>query len=170
MQIQYISTYFLETKPERESSYNYKSIVTILAVSTCLPLATFVVFSYLAFSYSKWIAKRATKYLEETNKKVDMTSVTKSDEPKYAYGATEMSQISKTGKPQDICIQNNEKTCAIVETFSNTKCEVPNLQGDIPYQEIICHEEINQLQPQENFVSNTNFHKVYQEIRQKTEG
>ena len=60
--MQFISTYFFETKERDED--NYKSIVKIFAVSICLPIATCIVFSYLAFHYSEWIAKQATRYIE----------------------------------------------------------------------------------------------------------
>lgn len=60
--IQSISTYYFETKERDED--NYKSIVRIFAASIYFPCATYVVFSYLAFSYSLWIATYAIKYIK----------------------------------------------------------------------------------------------------------
>ena len=58
---QFISTYYFETKARDKD--NYKCIVRIFAVGIIFPCATFIVFGYLVFFYSKWIAKFATKYI-----------------------------------------------------------------------------------------------------------
>ena len=58
---QFISTYYFETKAKDKD--NYISIAKIFAAGIIFPCATFVVFGYLLFFYSEWIANFATKYI-----------------------------------------------------------------------------------------------------------
>ena len=84
---QFISTYYFETKA-RDKDNNYRSIARIFAAGIIFPCATFVVFGYLLFFYSKWIANFATKYITNgfdnkdnqcsTQFKVEMNVQTKS--------------------------------------------------------------------------------------------
>ena len=66
--IQFISTYFFETKAPAE--HNYKAIVSILSGSSVLPCATFLVFSYLVYFYSEWIVRLVKKYIADGEEKV----------------------------------------------------------------------------------------------------
>ena len=68
--VQFISTYFFETKAPDED--NYKAIVSILSASAILPSAAFFVFSYLLYFYTEWVVRLVEKYItdgEETIKK-----------------------------------------------------------------------------------------------------
>ena len=58
---QFISTYYFETKARDEDKYKF--IVRIFAAGIYFPFATFLVFGYLAFFYSEWIARLATKFI-----------------------------------------------------------------------------------------------------------
>ena len=66
--IQFISTYFFETKAPTED--NYTAIVKILIISSLLPCVTFFVFSYLAYFYSEWIVRLVKKYIADGEEKV----------------------------------------------------------------------------------------------------
>ena len=66
--MQFISTYFFETKAPLEDNYN--AIVKILSLSIYLPCATWFVFSYLIFFYSDWVIKFVEKYVADGKEKV----------------------------------------------------------------------------------------------------
>lgn len=58
---QYISTNFVEEKSTDEEGY--KSIVRIFDTIIIFPFATFLVVSYIAFTYSNRIVSYATEYI-----------------------------------------------------------------------------------------------------------
>ena len=70
---QFISTYYFETKARDEDKY--KSIVRIFAAGIYFPCATFLVFGYLAFYYSEWIARLATKFIKGYDKNEQQTAM-----------------------------------------------------------------------------------------------
>ena len=70
---QFISTYYFETKARDEDKY--KSIVRIFAAGIYFSCATSVVFGYLAFYYSEWIARLATKFIKGYDKNEQQTAM-----------------------------------------------------------------------------------------------
>ena len=64
---QYISTNFIEEKSTDEESY--KSVVRIFDTTIIFPFATFLVVSYLAFSYSNRIVIYAIEHIKGDNEK-----------------------------------------------------------------------------------------------------
>ena len=66
--LQFISTYFFETKAPDED--NYKAIVSILSASAILPFAAFFVFSYLIYFYSDWIVRLVENYIKDGEEKI----------------------------------------------------------------------------------------------------
>ena len=90
--LEFISTYFFETKASYED--NYQAIIYILGLSIFLPCVTFFVFSYLVYFYSEWIVTYAKKYIADGKKKFHKKRLAKiKDEKNHKHREDEVKEI-----------------------------------------------------------------------------